>query len=183
MKEVRVSGAAMRDQNAVLEELLGRPLMDRALLRLRIEQREELVTVLPISWIRVTTAIALINAAGAECGEDPLRLHERVVRRSLERTLTTVWRLVLRFTTDAMLFSRAPVMYAKSHDAGVLSAPDVQAGRAICTLTGWPDVPKMSLQGIAIGMETALRLGGRKEPVVRYERRPDGAVFIATWGS
>jgi hypothetical protein len=183
MKEVRVSGAAMRDQNAVLEELLGRPLIGRALLRMRSDQREELVTVLPISWIRVSTAIALINAAGAECGEDPMRLHERVVRRSLERTLTTVWRLVLRFTTDTMLFSRAPVVYAKSHDAGALSVPTVEGRRATSALTGWPDVPKMSLQGIAIGMETALRLGGRKEPVVRVERRADGAVFVATWGA
>jgi hypothetical protein len=183
MKEVRVSGAAMRDQNAVLEELLGRPLIDRALLRLRRDQREELVTVLPISWIRVSTVIALLNAAGAECGEEPMRLHERVVRRSMERTLTTVWRLVLRFTTDTMLVSRAPVLYAKSHDAGVLSVLVVEGGHATCALTGWPDVPKMSMQGIAIGIETALRLGGRKRPAVRFERRPDGATFTATWGS
>ena len=110
-----------------------------------------------------------------------MRLHERVVRRSLERTLTTVWRLALRVTTDGILFSRAPVLYAKSHDAGALSIPEVTKGKATCALTGWPDVPKMSMQGIAIGMETALRLGGRKEPAVAYDRRPDGAVFIATW--
>ncbi len=181
MKDVRVSGSAMRDQNAVMEELLGRPLILRALERLRPEQREELATLLPVSWLRVSTAVAFVNAAAHEQGEDPMLLHERVVRRSLERTMTTVWRVVLRFTTDAALLGRAPVIYAKSHDGGSISTPLVEAGRAQCELVDWPDVPKMSMQGIAIGMETVLRLGGRKAAKVRYERRPDGAAFFASW--
>lgn len=62
-----------------------------------------------------------------------------------------------------------------------LEARIERPGRADLSLSGWPGVPRTELVGLATGIETVLRCAGRSEVKVDWDRRPDGAAFVATW--
>jgi hypothetical protein len=108
-------------------------------------------------------------------------LHTDVARISIERTMRTLWRVLLRLTTDQALVSRTPVIYGKSYNRGRLEAHITESGRAEIRLLDWPAAPEWPLRATKIGIETVLRIAGRQDVRIIYTRTPDGAGYTATW--
>jgi hypothetical protein len=179
--EPRVSGAVLLDQHRVMEEIAGKDVVKAAMAKLDPEQRSEYESLLPVSWCSVTTANAVVTAVARECGRNASALQAEVVRVGVERTLKSIWRIILRFTWDDALISRTPMIYSKTYDRGELKAKMAYPGRAEVDLVGWPTVPQLDIEGLATGIETVLRVAGRRDVKVNWERRPGGVFYVATW--
>jgi hypothetical protein len=134
-----------------------------------------------VSWIRVSTADAALSAVAREAGRDPLRFQAEVARVGVEKTLGTVWRVLLRLVTDEALVKRTPLLHSKTYDTGRMTARIAQPGRAEIALDDWPEVPEIDIIAIAAGVEAVLRAAGRREVRVRHERTRSGAFYVATW--
>ena len=89
--------------------------------------------------------------------------------------MRSVWRILLRLTSDESLVARVPVFYPKSWNRGRLVARLVGPGKAESRLDGWPNVPEYTVRGVRIAFETTLRLAGRKDIESSVERHADGA--------
>lgn len=171
----------MLDQIRVMEELAGAEAVRLARESLLPPHRETFSNVLPVSWLDSDACNEFMVRVAQQIGQDPERFAVDVVRRGVERTLNTLWRIILRFTSDAALVQRTPMLYSKTYDVGELTSRIDRPGRADIELRGWPGVPRMDLIGLATGIETVLRCSGRKDVRVDFERRHDGAAFVATW--
>ncbi len=177
----RVSGAIMLDQLRVLEERTSPEIVREALASLPPEHRAQLEAVMPVSWLDIDACNGLFVAVARAIGRDPEELQAEIARIGVERTLHGMWRVLLRFTTDAALVARTPLLYSKTYDAGTLRGRIDTPGVCHVELEGWPDPPKLELIGLAAGIEAVLRCAGRKDVSVRFERRPNGAVFLGSW--
>lgn len=70
-----------------------------------------------------------------------------------------------------------PIEYNRGRLEAAIPAP----GRAEIRLFDWADVPDWPLRATRIGVETVLRLAGRKHVRVMYERSEGGALYVATF--
>lgn len=177
----KMSGALVLEHRRQLLERCGHARFERALARLPADMRREYDEISTVSWPRVEVAEAIVRAAGDVLGRDSASLHEEISRASVERTLTTLWRLLLRFTSDEALVARTPRIYARALNRGELQPRMVAPGRAEIRVVGWPDIPEFSLRGVRIGIESVLRLSHRHDVRVVTEATPDGPRFVATW--
>ncbi len=172
-----VSGVLILDQLALARKLLGEEVVARASRRVSAEERAELEALLPVSWCRLTTAFAIQAAIADEIGQDVMAWHRTIVRAGIERTLTTVWRLFLRFTSGEALVKRAASIYGKSYDRGTIRTEPVSSGVFQFVLGDWADVPDFELDAMACGLETILTIAKKKHSRVTVERIPGGARF------
>lgn len=177
----RVSGAVLLDQIQVMEQLVGAERMSSALAALPDEVQAEIRTLMRVSWCSVESANALLEAVAAEAGRTPSAFQADVVRTGVERTFRSIWRIILRFTGDEALVRRTPLIYSKTYDSGQMDSRIARPGRAELELTGWLSPPQLDLEGLAVGIETVLRVAGRADARVAFDRRRDGAFFVATW--
>lgn len=177
-----MSGALVMEQRRIMRELCGAERFDTAVAQQfsRALQREY-AEITPVSWPRIELAERAMQLGGALLGRDPIELQEQVGRIAHERTLTTLWRLLLRFTTDDALISRTPRIYKRALNRGEFVPRVVAPGRAEVKVIGFPDIPRFSVRGIRIGMESVLRLSGREDVKVAITSGSEGPVFIATW--
>jgi hypothetical protein len=176
-----VSGALAVNLRGVLYEYCGREVVTAASLRVPADVREEFDGVTSIGWARISTFEQVFSEVASDTGTTVASLHTNVARISIERTMRTVWRVLLRLTTDNALISRAPVIFSRSYDRGKLEARIPTSGRGEITLSEWPDAPEWPIRATRIGIETVLRLAGRRDARVESERRPEGAFLLATW--
>ena len=110
-----------------------------------------------------------------EIGWDPARLQETVVRQGIEKTFSTIWRMLLPFPSEAALMRRAAYIYSKTIRGGSMHA-EVDGDRLWLVLEGWPDIPELDRVALRAGIEAILRLSGR--PFARIETRADGPQLI-----
>jgi hypothetical protein len=178
-----VSGAVLTEQRKALDTLVGTPTLERALGSLSVADREAYLGVLAVSWVPLEVVERVLLAVAHEAGRDVASLHLEAARIGVERALRTVWRLLLRFTSDEALVSRTPSIYAKGFNVGRLVTQIPSPGRAVVRLCEWPvaHCPDYPLRGTAVGVETVLALSGRKAAKVEWERAPHGGVFRAVW--
>ena len=176
-----MSGALVLEHRRILAELCGPARFEQVLVRLPADARREYDEITPVAWPRVSTAEAVVRAAAAELGRDFVELHEHLARTGVEKTLTTLWRLLLRFTSDDALVARTPRIYARALNRGELVPRITGIGRAEIRIAGWPDIPEFSSRGIRIAIETVLRLAGRTDVRIDEELRHDGRAFLASW--
>lgn len=179
--EACVSGALVCSLRDVVCESVGQEAVGRALTRVPDEMRTRYEFATTMGWVPIDTMERVFAAIADEVRRSPDELHESVARRSIERTMQTVWRVLLRLTSDRALVSRAPVLFAKAYNRGRLEASFPKPCLAELRLYDWPDPPAWPLRATRIGIETALRLGNRKNVVVRANRASGGATFTATW--
>lgn len=177
----RTSAALLLDQIGVMRELYGTDTVDVALGTLPPEWRDELAALTPVGWVDTDIAESIVYALAPRVGRDVMQVHSEIVRIGVERTFRTLWRIILRFTSDSALVSRTPLIYQKTFDRGRLTSRIESPGRAELELLGWRDISDMQLNGLATGIETVLAVAGRKLARVAYERRPDGAFLVASW--
>jgi hypothetical protein len=172
-----MKASLLLDQLAVARELVGEAAVERALHRVDAATREELVGLLPVSTVSLTTVDAIHDAVAAEVGEDPAVWHRRVIRQGTERTFATVWRFFLRLTTLEAIAKRVATVFSKTFDRGAMTASTAGPGLVRMELTGWPDVGVRQLVAVEVATESVMHLSGRKHTTVRWTRTPDGAVF------
>lgn len=178
----KLAGALVLENRRLLIERLGRESYERALASLTPGARSEYLNVTSVSWIDVHVAWAVIETMATQAGLDPYAVYEDIARSTVENTLRTIWRLLLRFTSDEALVSRTPRIYARAYDAGELISTITAPGVAEVKVIGWPDMPEFSLRGIQTAIETTLRVAGRENVrVTTTGRTREGPTFRATW--
>jgi hypothetical protein len=176
-----VSGAVFVEQRKVLEDVAGVGAVASALASLPVDHRNELEQLRPVSWFSVDLQNEFIEAVARAAGRDPYELNHECTKVGVERTLRTLWRVLLRFTSDNALVSRCPIFYSKNYDAGSLSAEIGEPGCATIVLSGWRAPPRMDIEGIGTGIATVLECAGRRDVAMRWKRQPEGALYTATW--
>lgn len=177
------SGISIIDLRAALEEIVGKDVVARALAGLPAETRREFVEITAISWVPLTTVTRVVDAIAAAAKVNPERLIDDAVRRAVERTFKTVWRVMLRFTTDAALIARTPVVYSLSRNIGKLTAKVVAPGKSEVTLSEWPGVSPRHVRTLGVSIVTVVTLAGRKDATITSTPTQDGAVFQLSWRS
>lgn len=177
----RISGAPLLDQFHVAKELYGPEAFAEAMGRLSPEDQETLGTMQTVTWVQLETAHAYYDALGEVLGRDPQEVHVEVVQVGIERTFKTLWRMLLRLTTDEALVRRTPLIYSRAFDKGELVSRIEEPGRAELLLRGWSSPGDRDLNGLAAGIEKVLSIAGRRGSRVRWERRPGDVRFEATW--
>jgi hypothetical protein len=135
--------------------------------------------VLAISWVELSVVEESLRAVARAVARDPFGLNGDITRLGTERSFQTVWRLLLRLTTDDALIARADVMYRRVFNVGKLEYERVGPGKAVLRLTEWDAPPAFHMHGLAVGIETMLRLSGRVGARVRYEAEGTQAIFRA----
>ena len=181
--EPKLSGQAVLDLRWAFEQRLGAELVTRALARVRPSARELYERATPLTWVPYSVTRAVHAALARESDRTVESILEDVVPLAVERSLTTAWRLLLRFTSDDALVTRIPLFYARTRSRGTLTRKHLATGTATLELGGWASVPAEDLSAIAASIATFLRLGGRVRATVRVERAASGALFHATWAA
>ena len=179
--EGHVTGTSFCAHRDEIEAVYGKDVLQRAVGHLEHAQRHHVMDALPVSLVPISTQQALYEALAAETGARAEQLHVEIVRRSTERVVRTIWRVLLRFTSDEALVSRAPILFRKSFCQGKLVAEKIAPGRARLRVSEWPGMPAFSLRGLRVGIETILTLAGRQDARVRCEATADGATLEANW--
>ncbi len=155
--------------------------MRRVLGRVDPETRQLWTGATPVGWLPIAVLERVFGETAVELGRTISDLHSEVARVSIERTMRTLWRMLLRLTSDQALISRTPVIYAKSYNRGRLLAEIPRSGHAEVKLVDWPTVPDWPLRATRIGIETVLRIAGREGVEVSYTRDATGAAYVASW--
>ncbi len=176
-----ISGSLVGQHRKILSALIGAEPLARALATLSAADRQTLDEVTTLTYVPIATAEALFEAVAREVGRDVPSLHEQVSRTSLEQNLKTIWRLLLRFTSDEALIARTPVLFTKAFPQGQMRPRMVAPHRAEIRIIEWPDMPEYAVRGTHVAVETVLRLAGRSSVKITTDRTSDGVVYAATW--
>ena len=96
----RASGALIAKERAVLEGIVGAEVVVRALDRLPPALRSEYEDITALTKIPTSTVEAVYHAVAQETGRDVYRLHREIVRGGVEQAMKTIWRVLLKFTSD-----------------------------------------------------------------------------------
>jgi hypothetical protein len=177
----RANGTLLVEQIKVLRELHGDAVVDRAIAKLPPEVRREFDQILTTTWVPMEVSDTFHRYVANELGRDPREVRRELVRTALPRTFKTIWRVLLKFTTDEALVARTPLIYSKTFDRGEFVSRIDRPGIANMRLSGWQDPSELELVGIATAVEVVLRLAGRRQPEVSWQRVPGGATFVAVW--
>jgi hypothetical protein len=183
LQDAKVSGAVIQQHRSVIADRYGAAVLGRTLGRMPRAAAEQIESAISVGWVSISAQEALYDALSSEVGRPVPELHAEVARLSTGRNLRTLWRLLLRVTTDQALVARAPILFARSYAQGTLSARMLDDGHAELVLSSWPRVPEFTLRGVCLGVETVLRAAGRRDPRVTAERTAHGARFDAVWKS
>lgn len=176
-----LSGAiVLRNLDAFRAEV-GPQSVARAIASLPDAQQAEIEALVPSSWIPVATVDAAYQAIATQAGRDLLELYPVVVRQGVANALRSVWKWLLRLTTDRALVSRTPIIYRRGHSVGELTTRIVAPGHAEVVLTGWSDIPPLRQLGVACGIRATLEVAGRRNVEVTHDPTPDGVAFTARW--
>ncbi len=176
-----IAGTTVLALREGLADIVGPEVVARAIARLAPDLREEFETVTPVSWVEELRVAAMHDAVAREAGIDAELLFDQAVRRAAERSLKTVWRVLLHFTSDEALISRSQTLYARSRSVGQVSARLIAPGHAELTLRGRPNGPSRTIRALAISTEVLLRMTGRKQVVAHADERPGGGIVVVRW--
>lgn len=177
----RTSGATTRDAHAMLIDLVGADVVARALARLPKEEREVYENATPVSWIDCDVIEHVYEAIAREAGRDVAALQEEVMRRGVNRTVHSLWRILLRFTSDNALVTRTPLFYRKVFDKGEMISKVVDRGRAEIELRGYPEISDFHLRGLLVGIGCVIEAAGRRNVQMHPRRTREGVNVTATW--
>jgi hypothetical protein len=164
-----------------LESIVGAEVLASALATLSPDLRAEYETITLLSWVRLSTSSQVVDAAAERSGWNPERLYDAAVRRGVEQSFRTFWKVLLHFTNDEALFARAPVLYAKTRNVGVLAMHALGPGHAEARIVGWPQMNERAIRAVGIGLRVTLEAAGRRDVRGTWTRRSDGAAYQFRW--
>lgn len=165
-----------------LHRIVGSAAYAEGLASLPVDVRTEIEQATSISWVRMGSSIAFVDAAALAAMRDPDLVYDEVVKRSVEMTYGGVWRVLIRFTTAETLVTRAALLYSKSRDTGKLDAALLRPGLAELRVTEWPRMLERYIRSIAITSKTLLLLSGEREVSATHAATRDGAIIRVRWG-
>jgi hypothetical protein len=177
-----MSGSIILEHRNVILERFGIAVLNEAVAGLLATQQEEFNDARPSTWVRISTIEAFYGNLSKALGRRVAELHVEVGRLATERTLKTLWRVFLRFTSDEALITRCPVIFSKSYDCGRVEATVARPGQGQVKLLDWPNVTDFPVRGLCNGITTLLTLAGRNNVTTRVTTRtPEQTVIAVTW--
>jgi hypothetical protein len=166
----------------VHESLVGADVVARAIASLPRETAEAWENAGTVGWVPVACVDDVTRAVAAHApGWTPERLGAESARRSVEMLMKTLWRIMLRFTSDEALVARTPLLYSKTFNVGRLESAFPRPGVAEVVHAGWPEITDLQVIGLANGIEAVLDCAGRASPKVVWRRTASGVLFLASW--
>jgi hypothetical protein len=177
----RLVGQSVRDIRWALERTLGADVVARALASLPEPARSEYSDPSPIAWVPYASVVSAHEAIAREGGTTMEAMLEQAVPLAVERAFKTVWRILLRFTSDEALIARTPMLYSKTRSKGHMTARRVAPGRGVAEIEGWPRMPPRDVRAIALSIETLLRLCGREQVSCSAAVTENGASYEIRW--
>jgi hypothetical protein len=177
----RLAGQSVRDLRWAFEAMFGKDVVARALASLPEPVRTAWADAMPMDWVPYTTVVAVHEAIAREAKTTMETMLERAVPMAVERAFTTVWRVLLRFTSDEALLTRTPLLYSKTRSKGSMTTKVTGVGRAVVEVRGWPGMPPRDVRALTLSIETLLRLAGREGVRVIAERTAHGARYEIRW--
>lgn len=175
-----MSGALMTTGREVTKEIIGVAAYERALAAVPKYVAAEYRRVTPMTWVPLSIVEPVIYAMGDAAGRDALDLQDEVARVTVERSLRTIWRLFLRFTSNEALISRMPIIFSKSYNKGRIVTSFPRADRAMIELLDWPGAPVHIIRTTRVGLEVTLRAAGRPNARINFEKTPRGFLYTAS---
>src|SRR5215469_3929508 len=106
---------------AVIEEQFGSVPIAKALTSVAPDVRAEYEQLSSIAWVRATTDYVVHDAIAAVLDREPLAFHEQTLRAAMARSFKTIWRILLRVTSDEALIARAPSIYRRTRNVGEMA--------------------------------------------------------------
>jgi hypothetical protein len=179
MVDEQISGAMVHSHIAALRVRI--PTYEVAFNRLSRQDQEDLRLVTPLSWVSIQALERLYVELAAEGGITVPDLHTQIASEVVGKTITTIWRAILRFATDEVLMGRAPTIFKRAYRQGRVTVARSGAGFGELEVTEWPDISEFALRGMRVGIESTLRAAGRKNPRGTPKRTRDGAVLRFEW--
>lgn len=176
-----IAGSNLVVSRRVVRKLVGDEAFERALAALTAEEREAFMDSTVLSWVPATAIDRAMAEFARAARTTPEELVVEATRIAQEEMLHTIYRILMRITTDEALIGRTNTFYSRVYDTGTLSSVFPTPGRANVTLTGWPTISSVQIAGLGAGIETTLRCAGRKEARVLGKRTADGAVYTCSW--
>jgi len=104
-----MSGSIVLEHRKVIVERFGMTVLNEAVAGLFDVQRQELDEARPSTWVRISTMEAFYGNLSKQLGRKVADLHVEIGRLATERTCKTLWRALLRGTTDRSPTARCPV--------------------------------------------------------------------------
>ena len=175
-RETRIFGAVLLEQRKVLSELAGEELLASVIRDLPEDQRQEYEGLTLLSWCRHTTATEVVVRVGAALGKRPEVFQAEVVRAGVERLFGGIWKVLLRLSSDEALIKRSALLYSKACDRGRMAAESLGPGHVKLTLSEWPDIPDLGIIALGAGIESVLRVVGRKA-IITHRREQEVVIF------
>jgi hypothetical protein len=164
----------------------GKGAWDEVFPRLEPETRAIVArTVLASSWYPFASLADLIRTADKVMGAGDLAIAREMGRYSATANLSTVFRLLIRFTTPTTILAKGAALWSLNHDSGRVEArPDgTNAALYVIHDHGEPDLAFCA--SLAGWIERCLEMTGAKTVVVNEEAcaAREGSVcrFRATW--
>jgi hypothetical protein len=176
-----VSGMAIWDLMHTLEEMIGAEVYADALRQLPPPLAAAFEELTALSWMPVETLGSILDEIARLSGREVEAMVDQAVRRSVDRTFKTAWRMLLRVTSDEAMIKRTPAIYARSRNVGELHARMVEPQHAELELSGWSDVSDRQLRVLAVSIERVLELSGRHNVSMTYVRTAQGARYQLRW--
>lgn len=177
----RLVGQSVRDIRWALERTLGLEVVARALASLPEPIQRQYADASPLEWVPYATVVAAHEAIAREGNTTMEAMLEQAVPLAVERAFKTVWRILLRFTSDEALIARTPLLYSKTRSKGRMTARRVSPGLGVAEIEGWSDMPPRDVRAIALSIETTLRLCGREHVTCTAQSTPSGARYEIRW--
>ncbi|HJL19738.1 MAG TPA: hypothetical protein RMH99_29010 [Sandaracinaceae bacterium LLY-WYZ-13_1] len=180
-ERTRLSGAMVTNLLEAMAERFGADALARAMERIPEHSGRELSEAMPISMVPIASCEHLLHALAEETGRDVHRINREVNRHATARTFSTLWRLVLKLTSEDRLFSEAQRYFARAYDQGRLVVErDGRAGASL-RVRDRPGMTRLAREGFAEGVCELLRLKGRRDVRAETSPHPDGADVHITW--
>ena len=165
-----ISGTVLRANRAALATLVGERLLREVFGRdPRFAFWNEATG---LGWHDASAIEESLRALAAAAGRDAEELNAEATRIGAAQSFRTVWRVLLRFTSDDALVSRVDVMYRRAFNTGRMIYEPEGEGRSTLRLLDWPDAPRIHMLGLAAGIEVMLHLAAR--PLARASYHPAG---------
>ena len=181
MSEPLANGALIAKERRALESIVGAAAVRDALESLPADVAEAYEQMTAMTKIPTGYVEQVYYAVADRVGRDPLELHRAIVRAGVEDALKSIWRIFLRFTSDAAIVRRTPLFFSKGLSRGTMESQMLGPGLAEIRLVGWPDVSDMQINGIKAATEAVLECAGRKEVDLIHDRTIDGCRIEAQW--
>ena len=175
------SGISAQSVWRELRRLAGDKAYLEAVGQLDVSERTELQEATAVSWVRMSTTWALVQAIAEQTGHNADALYDEAVRKSVDSNIATAWRAFLNITSDEAVIARTPIVYAKTRNIGRMASRLSDKKTMTATVTEWPHMSDLHIRVLAVGMQRLLEVAGRAIIENSWSKTDDGALLMFRW--